>query len=1000
MRFIRLILLAAGGLMVVLFAAVAVAFNSTFQTWLARRVLASRPEIRATVGSVSAGTQRVVVRDLRFEQGGAVVTVPSLEIDLPLSAAGLNRRIIVSRFQAKGLVVDGSKSAPAPATKASSGATPTGPAAAVAAGQIFAGVFAQLRLPVEVSLDGVEVEGEVILPDARGRAKITLTGGGFRTGREGQFHVGLAAGLSDPRVSAVEIKAMLVGEMDTPRSFARLALKFEAKASGSQFPAGVTLVGDCSAARGAIGESYAVTVVAPGREILNLRADFPRHSDRLSGTWKLNLRGADVVPFSLGVVWPEFSASGEGHFYSDVALTAIQADGRLTATVDRLQVIKAELAVLGEIKVETDFEIARRGGVVAVQRLVATLGGVAPVATVKALQAFEFSPATGAFKASDSARDLVGLSLHGVPVAWAGPFLKSVSLSGSTLQGELVGSSRGGGLALRSTAPLTARGISVNQGAAPVARELEVSLNAAWGYNPQGWQAQLDGCTVQSGGATVLTLESRAGQLAGDQQPLKATGRLRANLPAVLAQPIAAGALPLTSGDALIDFAASLGTIQELQAKVELTGLATVIDAKAVALPALTADLRADIAADGKIAFSVPLVIDAGGRKSDLVFSGTHVSGPGPLVTILAEATSNQLVLDDVSLLAGLASAPANQRTAGVGEAATVRRTAPPWAGLGGAITLRLRRVVYSETFAVENLGGRIEINAGMVKLEGLQAGWGENGRAQLSGALTFDAGVAQPYALGAELAVKEFDPGPLLRGGSGDRPPTVEGKFEINSRLSSRAVALDELAAGASGEFQLTSKGGVFRGLPASAAGVVEHTGRVAGIIASAGSVLGGLAGRKENATIASKAQAVAEFARGLNPIAYDQLSVVISRDAALNTTLRDFALISPEVRLTGGGMARHRPDTGFLQDPLALEFKLRARGRQGALLKYLGALESAPDDLGYAACTLPIRVSGTLGQPDSSDLNIRLAALALEKAGVTEKASELFNKLIGGGK
>jgi hypothetical protein len=47
-----------------------------------------------------------------------------------------------------------------------------------------------------------------------------------------------------------------------------------------------------------------------------------------------------------------------------------------------------------------------------------------------------------------------------------------------------------------------------------------------------------------------------------------------------------------------------------------------------------------------------------------------------------------------------------------------------------------------------------------------------------------------------------------------------------------------------------------------------------------------------------------------------------------------------------------------------------------------------------------LPLKIAGTIGHPDTSELNRSLANLALEKAGVTEKATELFNKLIGGGK
>ncbi len=104
--------------------------------------------------------------------------------------------------------------------------------------------------------------------------------------------------------------------------------------------------------------------------------------------------------------------------------------------------------------------------------------------------------------------------------------------------------------------------------------------------------------------------------------------------------------------------------------------------------------------------------------------------------------------------------------------------------------------------------------------------------------------------------------------------------------------------------------------------------------------------------------------------------------------------------MRLTGGGTALHRPGGNFFDDALAMEFKLRARGRQGELLKFLGVLDPQADELGYLPCTVPLRIGGTLARPDASEINVKLAALALEKAGVTEKASELFNRVFGTGK
>ena len=96
------------------------------------------------------------------------------------------------------------------------------------------------------------------------------------------------------------------------------------------------------------------------------------------------------------------------------------------------------------------------------------------------------------------------------------------------------------------------------------------------------------------------------------------------------------------------------------------------------------------------------------------------------------------------------------------------------------------------------------------------------------------------------------------------------------------------------------------------------------------------------------------------------------------------------------GSGRAVHVAGRPLLEETLAMDFKLRARGHHGDVLKYLGVLETTTDELGYAACTLPVKVGGTIGQPDTSELNRALAALALEKSGATD----LLNKLLGGGK
>jgi hypothetical protein len=205
MKRFRLPVLVAGALVALVGVALAVVFSSTFQTWAARRAIASQPGLHASVGSVSAGMKRVELKDLRYVHAGAVLTLPQVEIDVPLIAAAWDDNVTVTRLVAKGWTLDLSQSTNAPAG-AETPPTPAppelpanggrGPGAAVngktpasapatAAAQTFAGVFTQLKLPVDLSVDGVHLEGDVILPDSRGRVEVTVVGGGRAAGGDG-----------------------------------------------------------------------------------------------------------------------------------------------------------------------------------------------------------------------------------------------------------------------------------------------------------------------------------------------------------------------------------------------------------------------------------------------------------------------------------------------------------------------------------------------------------------------------------------------------------------------------------------------------------------------------------------------------------------------------------------------------------------------------------------------------------------------------------------------
>ena len=134
------------------------------------------------------------------------------------------------------------------------------------------------------------------------------------------------------------------------------------------------------------------------------------------------------------------------------------------------------------------------------------------------------------------------------PAAWAQPWLGGVSVAGGPLRGEFVAAVKDGHFSLRTTVPLTLSGLSLAQGGEAWLRAVDFSGNLSASSSTKGWQAELSGMTLRSGGAALLTLDARAGQLAGAGQPVKVQAQASSDLPALMAQPLLADSLVLHSG--------------------------------------------------------------------------------------------------------------------------------------------------------------------------------------------------------------------------------------------------------------------------------------------------------------------------------------------------------------------------------------------------------------------------------------------------------------------
>ena len=706
---------------------------SGFQTWAVRRALSHHPGLGASVGSVAAESGAVRIRALRLERNGAVLDIPSLDSDLPVVQAVLWRRVAIQRLVAKGWVLDLTKADRAAGGAAVAGAAGAGAAAAQAA-MAFHGIFANVALPFDLSAEDVELEGDVIVPRPQSAAAaplsvhVVFSGGGLAAGKSGHFTFSASAASAGQPVKSIAVSGTLDAAMGTARTFTRAAARVRASAKGPKFPDGVSLSADLAASRVPSGESYTLALTGETKALASVAAEYSRGTGRVSGTWKLDVRDDDLGPFAFGRPLPLFDLEGSGHFDSDASLAQAQVSGSLDATVDRLAAVRPEFSAIGAVKLTADFDLTRRGALYRVDHLRAALSGAQPVLTVQCLQAFAFNAGSGELQVADAARDLVGVTLQGLPLEWAQPFLPGVEMSGRPVHGELVAIAGGGGLALRTRTPLEFAGLSIARNGRPLASGVEMQLEFAADYTPGGWQVEVSRCgaTGPAPGSSphsegqpdlrsfLFTVSGKCGQLAGLNQPIKLAGRLDAGLPVLLAQPgIASMFRPgagsaLASGKLACDFSANLDERRSVEMKLALSNLVLggpVETGSAeseegwegpVPLADMTSNARFDIGADGRVAVSLPVVLQKDGLRSDAALTGV-VFMEGREVMVEGALASTRIAVEDFTPLIaafgpGEPGAAAAQEAAGP-QGERLPAAAPPWAGLGGQLKVALGRV-------------------------------------------------------------------------------------------------------------------------------------------------------------------------------------------------------------------------------------------------------------------------------------------------------------------
>jgi hypothetical protein len=958
MKPLRLALLGAAVMAGLLVVALGLLAFPALQTGLARHWLASLPGLRASVGAVSVGWGRIEVTDLLCEGPAGVLRVPRASADADVVDAILRRRLRLDQVEATGWSLQ------------------LAPGATVSQlGRQFAGLMAG-------EVRRMHLAGQVALPGAEGPFGCRISSG-----------AGGEAGLGRCRVELTLPKEVAPAGLDALAGEARLA----------QSPGGAWERLDLRLAPAdpgrkpdwtlewsvwpvSSGESHGLVLRVAEREVARVTA---RQADAgpWEGDWRLDVLAGDLARMGRRP-WPVGELTGQGS-WSGTALTNLRMAGHFSAALPDPGAVLPALAGWEPVRLAVDFDANRRDHVVRVARAEITVAATTPVATLRSLQPFEFDANSWEIRPAEPLQELLGLRLDGVPVMWLERFLPGLRLRGGPVRGDLSVRPLGQGVAVRSVGSVLAGPLEVAIAGRPVLLGAGLTAVLTGDYSPAGWQVELRDVKVLAGEAELVRGGVKVGRIAGPDQSVKLAGSLGLDVAPWQSQPLAVAGWRLSAGEAKAEFRASLGEKSQWQVRLVLEQLAA---GPGRPLPSLVAQVRAD-GQGGRWEADVPVEISADGRRSDLRWAGTVAPGAEGVWRIEGQLTGDRVEWVDVVAWEGLARAfPWIDGTGGAGVL---------WGPLRGEVAFRVGELRMPEAGEFTEFRGHARAEPASLRLEMLELDWIGRGRLKGSVNVNFRPGDAKPWELVAAGVGRDIDLGAWFRRPGAAGEPLLEGRGEVTGQITARARVWRDLAEEARGEFELNSKSGVFRGLRTAIAPPADPSRGLAGLFASAGSLVSGsLSGRRQAADIAGRPEAVAEIARGLGEIAYDQLSVRVSHDAAFNTILRDFNLISPQLRLSGYGTALHKPGRTFWDDALAMKFTLRARGRMADLLQHLGVLDAQKDNLGYNVCMFPAPLGGSLLRPDATELRRVLVGLAEDRGGLGERAADLLNRLLGNGR
>lgn len=459
--------------------AVGLALTPAVQTWAVRKATANQPGLTLDVQHVAVGLSGADLDRVHVVKDGMIINADHVSSKYTAWDFISHRKINVDDLTVDGLVVDLSHPAAAPAsehagteTPASGKATSTkssNPTAEPA--QPFNGILNQIQIPYDVRIARFSVPGRAILPNDQ-TVTFELHGSDIGTGQRGtvDWKIDMANGAPNAPFTALHSTGTANLHITTERRIDLADVNTAASIEGPKLPSDqVKLVAKAEQPAAGGNEGYNANVFLVHGEntqqLLTLAAQYDTAKHAISGAWTLTVQREQVSALLNGLGLPDLAANGAGKFTLNPSTNAVTADGELQTDLSQLQKISPELQPIGSLHLRTNFAGGFADNVARLDHLDvdATTANGRQLAQINALQKIAFSTQDKRVSVADPNADLLHVAVQDLPLAWAQPFLKGMTVESGSLSLALAVSGQADGSQVRVTAlqPVTLRDATI-----------------------------------------------------------------------------------------------------------------------------------------------------------------------------------------------------------------------------------------------------------------------------------------------------------------------------------------------------------------------------------------------------------------------------------------------------------------------------------------------------------------------------------------------------------